>query len=653
MIQPGWTAKRAVSALVAGLALFLFSCKPAVQLKKAPIREARGPEETYRKAEALFHQGKIDDALALYNQYLQAEPQGKMAAECLMRVGDIYLEKDKLVEALKSYSRLKRDFPTFQYMADVAYKLVVVLYRIGSIEEAIAEGEAWFTKYPESELGPYVALILGKAYYSKLEQSKALKWLMEAEQGLEQTSPMEAKEIGVEIQALIREADKAGLESMMEISRGSKYYPAVAIRLARICYRMDELEEAENVITELLQSPVEEKWLQKARVLYDKIFLALNVDPHKIGCLLPLSGPFAIYGQEVLNGIEMGMGLFGESSTDLEVVVRDTGGDPGKAADAVDTLVRRENVVAAMGPLLSRCAEQAAMKAETLGLPLITLCRKEDIVEKGHMIFRNFMLPKKEIERLVHVAMERLDMRRFAIMYPDNAYGRYFMGLFWDAVERRGGEIRAVESYDPSTTDFAAQIKRMVGLDAPKPKEFLEKLREEKLPIEEESELGPEEKDPIIDFEAVFIPDSAERVVMIAPQLVYHDILDIWLLGTSLWDSPRLLKLAKDYIQGAIFTSGFFAFSEDREVEQFVERYRNNYEKDPGLLAATGYDTVRFLQAVIKQAGPRTRNQMRNAIAQGPTFKGLTGDISFGQDGEVQKKPFVVSVLGSREVLFP
>ena len=653
MIQIKMALKRVIPTAMVGVALFLFSCKPAVQLKRPVAKKAPAAEQIYANAEALFSQGKIDEALSLYLEYVKLMPGGKRAADCLRRVGDIYLERDKLDEALEAYGRIRKDFPGYEHLAEVGYGIISVLYKTGALDDAIAEGEQWIAMYPDSGLKPDVALMLGRCYYSKLEEDKALHWLIMAEGGFETVDRERASAVSSEITRYINEADKTALEKMIVISKGTNCYPQVAYRLASIYYQMDELEKAEETVTELLQAPVEEKWLAQARGLYAKIFLALNVEPNKVGCLLPLSGPFGIYGQEVLNGVETAMDIFGDTHSHMEVVIKDTAGNPIKAAEGIEALVRQQHVVAAMGPLLSRCAEQASERAEAMGLPLITLCRKEDIVGKGHMIFRNFMLPKREVEQLVHVAMDRLDIRRFAIMYPANAYGRYFMQLFWDEVEKWGGEIRAAESYDPSITDFGAQIKRMVGVDIPRPAEVLEKIRDARSAIEEESELDPGKKDPIVDFGAVFIPDSAERVAMIAPQLVYHDVVDIWLLGTSLWDSPKLLELAGDYLQGAIFTSGFFASSADDQVRQFVESYRSNYEKDPELLAATGYDTIQLLKLIVEQNAPRTRKQMREAIVQCPGFKGLTGNISFDTTGEVKKKPFVVSVLGNKEVLFP
>jgi len=646
-------AQRVIPAIVAGLALFLFGCKPAVRVKPPHARKGPCPETLYSEAEEFYAQGNIQEALIRYSRYLQIEPQGKRAPDCLRRMGDIYLKKEQPVNALQVYARIRRDFPGYVKLEDVEFGVILALWKIGALSGVVEEGKGWIQRYPESSLKSEVELILGRAYYEGLNYDQAFNWLAMAETEIRPIDAAKADEISAQIEGMINEADESALARMLGVSKDTRYYPQVAYRLAAIYYHTDRLDRAEGVITDLLRSSTEEEWLEKARTLYEKILLALNVEPHKIGCLLPLSGLFGIYGQEVLNGIETGLDIFGKGNSAIEVVIKDTAGEPEKAAEGVEELVRDDHVIAAIGPLLSRCSEQAAARAQLLGLPLITICRKEDVVDKGPMVFRNFLLPKKEIEQLVHVAMDRLDIKRFAIMYPDNAYGRYYMEMFWDAVEQRGGQVRAAESYEPSTTDFAAQIKRMVGRDVPRPKGVLEKIRASRLPQEEESELDPADKDPIVDFEAVFIPDSAERVAMIAPQLVYYDVDQVWLLGTSLWSSPRLMRLAGDYLQGAIYTSGFFSASGTVQAESFLEQYRSNYDKEPGLLAATGYDTIRFLKEIITTTSPETRRQMEKAIMDSPPYSGLTGEISFDARGEVKKEPFLVTVLGDRELLFP
>ena len=166
-----------------------------------------------------------------------------------------------------------------------------------------------------------------------------------------------------------------------------------------------------------------------------------------------------------------------------------------------------------------------------------------------------------------------------------------------------------------------------------------------------ESEMEPEGPEPIIDFDAVFIPDNFQRVAMIAPQLAYHDVLDVQLMGTSLWQSSQLIETAGDYVQDTIFPSGFLESSGEPGVRSFVENYRETFDSSPGILAATGYDTIRFLKEVMAAEGISTRKDLQKALLESQNFLGITGSISFDQQGEVEKEPLLLTVSGRRMTL--
>jgi ABC-type branched-subunit amino acid transport system substrate-binding protein len=371
----------------------------------------------------------------------------------------------------------------------------------------------------------------------------------------------------------------------------------------------------------------------------------------------------------------------------LELVIRDTRGEIAATATAVEDLVKNEKAIAIIGPLTSKTALAAAKKAQELRIPIITLTQKVDIVAEGDMVFRNFVTPAKEVTRLLEMAMQERSWHRFGILYPDNSYGRYLMNLFWDRTEELGGVINAVESYEPDQTDFADEIKKMVGLYYPRPESVKQMLAdmeaaaraergefdatgepepeglgetdalpeesdESELPaaagLDDEEALEEEDPPPIVDFDAVFIPDNYQQVALIAPQFPFHNVFNVPYLGTSLWESTDLIDMAGDYVQGAVFPSGFFVRSESDMTIRFVESYRANFDVDPGVLAANGYDTIMFLKSIGRNREIRTRTDFQKVILENEGFYGITGRIAFDEQGEVEKEPVLLSISGRR-----
>jgi hypothetical protein len=236
------------------------------------------------------------------------------------------------------------------------------------------------------------------------------------------------------------------------------------------------------------------------------------------------------------------------------------------------------------------------------------------------------------------------------------------MNLFWDKVEALQGRITAVESYLPDQTDFADEIKKTVGLFYPRPESVIEMLRtlkaihsKESVSGDMDTEKSEEEKqkeeekfleEPIIDFDAVFIPDNYQRVVLIAPQFPFYGVFNIPFLGTSLWQSSELISNAGDYVQGAVFPSGFFPDDPSEDMRDFIERYRLNFELEPGILAATGYDTIRFVRSLLQKRPIHTRRDFQMGLYQHDLFQGVTGGIAFDPQGEVEKEPIMLTIAG-------
>ena len=654
MILKNLGSIKAALVLLAGVAFFLCSCAKKAPVKNETVEEKPPGKSILHVAEEYLSQGELNKALEVLVSCVAENPHDSRNSACLHKIGEIYLKQGKPQEALQVLQSIQEKFPEYQDMASVKFLVALALRDLEEYENSINLAITWLQHYPDNPLKPNVYFLLGKNFASLGDNIAALEWLLKAYKVYESTGVEDIGRVETFVTKVIEQSSKEDLKSMAVIAKGTRFAPEIFHKVAFLCLQENDLAGAKEAAMALVMSTADEYWVSLGKEILERIEEELSVDTTKIGCLLPLSGPFGIFGQEVLKGLELGMGLFSESEEDtaLQLILRDTEGKPELAEVGLGELAKDEKVIAVIGPLRSKSAEVAATLAEQLGVPLITLTQKDGITEKGEMIYRNFISPAREVNRLVRTAIEELALKRFAILYPDNAYGRYFMKLFWETVEELGGEVKAVESYATDQTDFADQIRNMTGLNYPRPKYVMEQLREQRTPEEEENELDPGEKDPIIDFDAVFIPAYYKRVAMVAPQLVYHDIVDVWLLGASQWQSPELIQLSGPYLQGALFTSGFFSENPDPFVQNFVKNFQKSFQTVPTILSANGYDTIRFIRQLLADSEINTRREFQMAISEFPGIEGVTGFISFDPGGEVEKEPFVLTIMGRKMVLF-
>jgi ABC-type branched-subunit amino acid transport system substrate-binding protein len=306
-------------------------------------------------------------------------------------------------------------------------------------------------------------------------------------------------------------------------------------------------------------------------------------------------------------------------------------------------------VVAIVGPLRSAEAVAAAPVAEEAGVPLLTLAQREDLALLGESVFRLGLTASDQVRALLDYAFERAGARRFAILWPRDDYGTLFKNLFWDEVEKRGGEVVGAEPYTPGAADLQAEIKRLVGLYYLEPNErklVAERDRMARRPQENAAKLASAPFSglpPYVDFDALFVPDEAAQVGLILPQLRFYEIRDVALLGPSGWNDPRLLEIAAREARGAVFTDAFFARSAYPFVQEFVQRYHVAYGEEPDHLAAEGFDAVAILRAVLDGRAP-SRGELRRSLLSVRDFPGVSGLTSFDEAGGTRKDLYLLTV---------
>jgi len=317
-------------------------------------------------------------------------------------------------------------------------------------------------------------------------------------------------------------------------------------------------------------------------------------------------------------------------------------------------------VSAIIGPLLKGECEAAAAAAESVAVPLIAITARAEVAQGRPQVFRVRTQPSQEIEALVNYVTQEAGATRFAILYPRDAYGRGLRALFWDAVEARGGHIVGIASYEPDVTDFAEPIRRLVGfdlLDSSQKRALGDRedmlRRARRLPPDEAITLREEARalttedgeplPPIVDFDALFIPESYEKVVLIAPQLAFHEVVGARLLGTSGWNDPELVRIAQHHVEGALFTSQYYADSPVPFVKDFGERFRATFDEEPAALAAQAYDAANL--AIVQLARGRvSREELREGVLAIRAYPGVSGVLRMSADGNAHKRPFLLGV---------
>ncbi|MEE8575087.1 MAG: penicillin-binding protein activator [Thermodesulfobacteriota bacterium] len=374
----------------------------------------------------------------------------------------------------------------------------------------------------------------------------------------------------------------------------------------------------------------------KAQLLLDQISAVQSSgnmtegggEGYAIGAVLPLSGDFAAYGEKALKGILFAANVFGGIGAPVEVYVRDSGATGKGAKNAVRELAKNKRVLGLVGPLLSKTAIPAVSSANRKRIPIVALSQKSGIPQTGSYVFRNFLTMTQQADILASYSYGVLDHRSYAIMHPQNSYGREFTRLFKEKILALGGALVAEMEYEPGQSDFSSELTKLFELESTERLEGRRRITEYVSSVE---------------IDAIFIPDNYDIAAQIAPYIAYFGVEDVTLLGTNLWNSKALMDLAGEHMKDAIFVDGFFSNSDRLTTLDFVGSFKHTYGYTPGLLEAESFDAAMVLMSSFDEEGA-TRSSVKATLAEMDGFEGATGKIAFDKDGEAKKELFILSV---------
>lgn len=327
-----------------------------------------------------------------------------------------------------------------------------------------------------------------------------------------------------------------------------------------------------------------------------------------IGVLAPLSGEFAQYGTRMKHGIELAADELGSN---VRFVFGDTAGNPEVAVAEYERLVRQERCRVILGPLLVKTAESVAMKAHELGVPFVTFTKKQGIPELGEEVFRLGATADDQGFEVAKYAREFLGIKTFVSILPDDSQGRDLARAFKLAVQAQGGQILQEMIFTPSNPETLGRL------------------------ISDLEQLKPQ---------GVFVADTLENARPIFELLKTSPLAGVALLGPASWDDQVAVLSLKNFIEGAIYATPYFAASNRPNVQIFSRKYLEKFGVEADLLSAQAYDAV---QIVVKTVNPslKTSAEVIKKLSVADSLIGVTGKLTMGLSGEIRRRMNVVRIV--------
>ena len=447
------------SIIILSAAALVWACAPKPVLTPGPY-PVTGEDALFVRAEKLFESESYDEALALYDEYFKRFSDKALAAAALMKIGIIRALQQDYEGARAAFRNILSAYPATPFAPDAMVEELFTYYQQGRYQDVVQLAPDILENLDSRPHLLRVYALVGDTYMAQGAPVDALDYYARAQ---EFASGQELEAIGEKFKEAIAQLDSEDVAILIKYPDESLPMDYLLFQLG-LNYAMEEkYDDALTILNQFIEKYPEHENRILAQSLIDEIKKNAFFKRHTIGCLLPLSGPYQKFGLRALKGIELAQAQFSSQSGNppLNIIIKDSGADADKTIRALEELYR-EQVAAIIGPIVT--SEIAAREAQEMGIPIITLTQKDNIVEIGDKVFRNFITPTMQVQTLTSFSVESLGLSRFAILYPEETYGETFMNLFWDQLLEAGGQVVAVESYKPDQTDFSESIKKLAGL---------------------------------------------------------------------------------------------------------------------------------------------------------------------------------------------
>lgn len=578
----------------------------------------------------LYQEGDFNQALAVLRAFVRQASDDSESAPAYALIGRILTSREQYQDAILYLNRT----PVHLRTTETDLMLGKSLIRAGRYADGL------------SLLQSLIDMPLDLSARNTLYQDLALaageeKRYLQALYYLQQQLPLSLQPAAIFAQAheiLQNRIGDSALEEAAFMWQGTEIGQDARLQLSRRALVRQQPDEARRQLQQLLASPVMFPYWQEAELLLQRTSVDSWLNRDSIGVLLPLSGPYASYGELVKKGMELALEEHNRTRLPIRFVYRDSAIEEVTPEQLVSSLTDDEKVMAVIGPLLAANAVPAAQRAQREMVPLVALSQTDYLPEIGNFIFRDTLTAQQQVKALVDYAIAG-DHISFSVLHPENRLGRQMTELFVAELEKAGGEIVDVISYPEDGTDFKKQIQQLLWVKDEKKQE-----------AEKTDEDLPELEYPLAPFHALFIPDYADRVSLLAPQLLFYGIKDVTLLGINGWNSPDLIGRAGRFLKNAVFVDAFYPDSRKPEVSRFIELYRQTYQEEPSILEAQAFDTATLLLQAMDDPSVVNRDNLRRKLDEIRDFRGVTGTTGFDRFGDAVKDLYLLKVKRGRVV---
>ncbi len=355
----------------------------------------------------------------------------------------------------------------------------------------------------------------------------------------------------------------------------------------------------------------------------------------KIGINAPLTGDIPKVGEGTKYAAEMWLedinaagGLeVGGKKYPVELVIEDNESKAESAVKVNTKMITDDEVLVIVGPQSSKQAVPAGEVANNWKTPMISpWSTNPDTTMDRPYVFRGCFLDPFQGPVLANFITEEFGFTKAAVLYDvASDYPKGLAEFFKQAWEKLHGpgSVVAYESFTTKDVDFSSQLNKIINSGA----------------------------------EVLFTPQYYNEVALIVQQ-AHERGWDKPIVGSDSWGSAETVELCGKDCYGLFFSTHYAAAGAKGATKAFIDRYSAEYGYTPDDVGALTWDALHIVQKAIEDCGKITgriekdRQCVRDAMAKIKEFDGITGKMTFTEEGDPIKCAVIVRISDKGEYEF-
>ena len=349
----------------------------------------------------------------------------------------------------------------------------------------------------------------------------------------------------------------------------------------------------------------------------------------KVGMNIELTGDKPKVGEQSKYAAEMfveelnaagGVDIGGKKYT-IELVTEDNNATGDGAVATANKLITQDNVLIMIGPNPSNAAVPAGEVANNQSTPMISpWSTNPNTTLNRPYVFRAPFLDPFQGPVVANFATNTFGATKACVLF--DVASDYPKGLAdnfktaWEGLHG-AGSVTAFESFTTGDQDFSAQLTKIKAAGC----------------------------------EILFTPQYYQEVPLIVQQAKELG-LTMPIVGSDSWGDPQLLELCGADCEGYFFSTHYVASGAKGATKEFIDKFNAKYGYIPGDVAALTWDSLLLTVQALKNCGQisgnlqQDRDCVRDGLAGIKDFEGITGKMTFDEQGDPIKCAVIVKIQG-------